>query len=102
MLNVHKLSMHIDEIRILLADKCLDVLTIQETKLDVFNNNSDFYICSYKLIQRDRLSNGGGGICFYIKSTINFSMQTDLNIDELRNLCIEIRKPNSKPLIAVN
>ena len=58
--------MHIDEIRILLADKCLDVLAIQETKLDVFNNNSDFYICSYKLIQRDTLSNGGGGICFYI------------------------------------
>ena len=42
--------MHIDEIRISLADKCLDVLAIQETKLDVFNNNSDFYICSYKLI----------------------------------------------------
>ena len=102
LLNVHKLSMHIDEIRILLADKCLDVLAIQETKLDVFNNNSDFYICSYKLIQRDRLSNGGGGICFYIKSTINFSVRTDLNIDELRNLCIEIHKPNSKPLIAVN
>ena len=102
MLNVHKLSMHIDEIRILLAYKCLDVLAIQETKLDVFNNNSDFYICSYKLIQRDRLSNGGRGICFYIKSTINFSVRTDLNIDELRNLCIEIRKPNSKPLIAVN
>ena len=40
LLNVHKLSMHIDEIRILLADKCLNVLAIQETKLDVFNNNS--------------------------------------------------------------
>ena len=44
-LNVNKLSTHIDEIRILLADKCLDVLAIQETKLHVFNNNSDFYIC---------------------------------------------------------
>ena len=53
-LNVNKLSMHINEIRIVLADKCLDVLAIQETKLDVSNNNFDFYIC-------------GGGICFYIK-----------------------------------
>ena len=69
-LNVNKLSTHIDEIRILLADKCLDVLAIQETKLDVSNNNSDFYICGYELIRRDRLSDGGGGICFYIKSTI--------------------------------
>ena len=27
---------------------------------------------------------------------------TDLNVDELENLCIEIRKPNSKPFIVVN
>ena len=100
-LNVNKLSTHIDEIRILLADKCLDVLAIQETKLDVFHNNSDFYICGYELIWRDRLSDGGGGICFYIKPTINFSVWTDLNVDELENLCIEIRKPNSKPFIVV-
>ena len=101
-LNVNKLSTHIDEIRILLADKCLDVLAIQETKLDVSNNNSDFYICGYELIRRDRLSDGGGGICFYIKSTINFSVRTDLNVDELENLCIEIRKPTYKPFIVVN
>ena len=98
-LNVNKLSTHIDEIRILLADKCLDVLAIQETKLDVSNNNSDFYICGYELIRRDRLSDGGGGICFYIKSTISFSVRTDLNVDELENLCIEIRKPNSNLLL---
>ena len=101
-LNVNKFSTHIDEIRILLADKCLDVLALQETKLDVFNNNSDFHICGYEIIRRDRLSDGGGGICLYIKSTINFSVRTDLNVDELENLCIEIRKPNSKPFIVVN
>ena len=33
---------------------------------------------------------------------INFSVRTDLNFDELENLCIEIRKPNSKPFIVVN
>ena len=75
------------------------VLAIQETKLDVSNNNSDFYICGYELICRDRLNDAGGGICFYIKSTLG---RTDLNIDELGNLCIEIRKPNSKPFIVVN
>ncbi|XP_015760881.1 PREDICTED: uncharacterized protein LOC107340052 [Acropora digitifera] len=31
-----------------------------ETKLDVSNNNSDFYICGYELIQRNRLSDAGG------------------------------------------
>ena len=94
--------MHIEEIRILLADKCLDVLAVQETKLDVPNNNSDFYISGYELIRRDMLSDAGGGICFYIKSTLNFSVRTYLNINELENLCIEIRKPNSKPFIDIN
>ena len=48
-LNDNKLSTHVDEIRILLADKCPDVLAIPETKLDVSNNNSDFHICGYEL-----------------------------------------------------
>ena len=85
-----------------MADKCLDVLAIQETKLDVFNNNSDFYICGYKLIRRDRLSDGGGGICFYIKSTINFSVRTDLNIGLKTCVSKFAIKPNSKPFIVVN
>ena len=46
-LNVNKLSTHIDEVRILLADECLDVLAIQETKLDVSDNDSHSYICGY-------------------------------------------------------
>ena len=95
-LNVNKLSTHIDEIRILLADKFLDILAIQETKLDVSNNNGEFYICGYELIRRDRLIDGGGGICGFI------SVRTDLNIDELENLCIETRKPNSRLFIVVN
>jgi len=100
--DVNKLSTHIDEIRIWLADKCLDILAIQETKLDVSNNNSDFYICGYELIRRDKLSDSGGGICSYIKSTIYLSVRTDLNIDELENLSIEICKLNSRPFIVVN
>ena len=33
-----------------------------------------------------------------IKSTINFSLSTDLFIDELENKCIEIRKPRDPNL----
>lgn len=53
----------------------------------MFNNNSDFYSCGYELILRYGLSDGS---MFYIKSIINFSVQTDLNIDELEDQCIEI------------
>ena len=64
------------------------------------DNNSDFYICGYELIRRNRLNDSGGGICFILNQ--QFSVRTDLNIAGLENRCIEIRKPNSKPFIVVN
>ena len=101
-LNINSLSAHIDEIRILLNDKFLDVLAIQETKLNNSHRDSEFYIPRFDLVRRDRISDGDGGVCFYIKSSINFSVRNDLNIADLENLCIEVRKPQSKPLIVVN
>ena len=40
-----------------------------------------------------------GGVCFYVRSCINFSPRLDLSSPQLENLCIEIRKPSSKPFI---
>ncbi|CAH3043012.1 unnamed protein product [Porites lobata] len=40
-----------------------------------------------------------GGVSFYVRSSINFSLSTDLSIDQLENVCIEVRKPNSKPFL---
>ena len=53
-----------------------------------YNDSDFFFIYSYELIRRDRLSDGGGGLGFYIRSTMNFSVRTDLNIDELENPCV--------------
>ena len=61
-LNVNKLSTHIYEVQILLAEKNLDVLAIQETKLNMSDKDCNFYICGYELIRRDRRSDNGGGI----------------------------------------
>ena len=96
-LNVNSLSAHIDEVRILLG-----VLAIQETKLNNSHRDSEFYTPRFGLLRRDRISDGGGGVCFYIKSSINFSVRNDLNIADLENLCIEVRKPQSMPLIVLN
>ena len=64
--NINKLSTHIDEVRILLADKHFDVLAIQETKLNISDEDYNFSICGYELIRRDRLSNNGGSICLIL------------------------------------
>ena len=74
-LNVNNLLAHIDEIRILLAENPLDILTIKETKLKVPNSNNEVYVPGYEIVRHDRLSDGGGGICFYIRTSVNFSIE---------------------------
>ena len=40
-------------------------------------------------------------MCFYLKTSINFVVRSDLNVVNLENLCLEIRKPNSKPFFVI-
>ena len=98
-LNVNNLLAHIDEIRILLADCPLDVLAINETKLNGSNSDKEVKVPGYKIKRRDRLSDGGGGICFYIRTSLSYSIPPDLIIPNLENLCIKISKPRSAPLL---
>ena len=51
-LNVNSSSTHISEVRILLDDKFLDVLAIQETTLDSSNRDSEFYIPGFDWVRR--------------------------------------------------
>ena len=41
-------------------------------------------------------------VCFYVRASINSSLRSDLSLDQLENLDIEIAKPNSKPFLIVN
>ena len=59
------------------------------------------YIDELRVVRRDRPLNGrnGGGVCFYVRSNINYIEREDLVSDQLENLSIEIIKPRSKPFI---
>ena len=100
-LNIFKLTTHIDELRIFLANNDIDIISINETKLDEVISDNEVSIPGYDIIRRDRLSNGGGGICFYVRSSIEYSLRNDLSEETLENLCLEIRKPKSKPFVVV-
>ena len=92
-LNIASLPKHIDELRVLLSDNPLDILSINETRLDDPVSDGEVYIPGYDIIRRDRVHNGrfGGGVCIYVRSNINFSLRPDLSDLHLENLCIEIR-----------
>ena len=89
-LNITSLTKHIDELRILLANYPLDEGIL----------NSEIYIPGYEIVRRDR-KRKSGGVCFYIQTAINYSVPTDLHINNLENFCLEIRKQNSKPFVIV-
>ena len=56
------------------------------------------FIPGYEFVRRDR-NRQGGGVGFYIKTSNNFVVCSNLNVPKLENLRIEIRKPNSKPFL---
>ena len=93
-LNINSLSAHIDELRILLSDRPIDILAINETKLDDTISDNEIHISGYKSIRSDRSTNGrsGGGICFFIRSEINYSVRSD--VSNLPIVMVRILKDN--------
>lgn len=87
----------------MLADSPVAVLSIYETRLDDSVKDSDVYIPGSEIIRRDREINGrfGGCVCFYIRTNINYSVRSDLNVPELENECIEIRETGCRPFLVV-
>ena len=100
-LNITSLTKHIDELRAVLSNQCVDILAINETKLDDTISDNEITVDSYNIIRRDRTVNGrfGGGVCFYIRSNVNFILREELEIKPLEILSIEVRKLSSKPFV---
>ena len=99
-LNIASLPAHIDELRLFMADKNLDVLAINETRLSDSIDNSCIHIQGYDIVRRDRNRNGGG-VCLYIRSSINFKTRSSLMSDIYEAIVVEIFKPNSQPFCIV-
>ena len=101
---MRNLANHIDELRVLLATNPIDALGINETWLNSTISNNELYIPGYDIISRDRVFSSAdgktyGGVCFYVRSSVNFIQRNDMSVDDLENLCIQIQKPNSKPFL---
>jgi len=93
-LNINSLAKHVDELKVLLAQFSFDILAINETKLDESIKSSELHKPGYEFIRRDR-NRHCGGVDFYMKSSNSFIVRSDLNVINLENLTVEIRKPNS-------
>ena len=65
--NINSLLVHIYEFRVFMNESDIDIISINETKLDSTINDNEVYIPDYEIIRKDRKSNGrhGGGVCNY-------------------------------------
>lgn len=97
-LNINSLSKHIDELKIYMEDGIFDVLAINETKLDQYDADSLINLPGYTCVRQDR-NKSGGGVCIYIRNSINFTRKFALEDDDLELISIEITKPNSTPFL---
>ena len=95
-LNVVSLPLHIDEIRLMLSQNYFDILALNETRLDQYYN--DIYVQGYDIVRHDR-NRSGSGVYIYVRKSINFVKRSDLVLENLEAVCIEVTKPNSRPLI---
>ena len=98
MLNVASLTKYIDEIRLLLYDKKLDVLALNETHLDSSICDELLAVDGYDIIRADRNRNGGG-VCIYIRCHVNDEKCSDYIPTGLEAVCLEIKQSNSRSFI---
>ena len=91
---------HKDEIDTLIRDNKIDILAINETKLDNRVKDETVAISDYCLKRFDR-NRHGGGVAVYIRETLNFEHRIDFPMGNLETICIEVKPNCSKPFFVL-
>ena len=63
----------------------VDILHINESKLDSTVRDDEVYIPGFEIVRKDRKVNGrnGGGVCTYVRFNLNCRIRNDFNDDHL-------------------
>ena len=101
-LNVNSLLLHIDEIRILVKELGIQILAINETKLDNTIDDNLVDIDGYTIKRCDRDRNGGG-VAVYLKDTLlgKYTLREDVPKSFLELLCVEVKPVRAAPFLVM-
>jgi exonuclease III len=97
-LNIASLVKHIEELRIFITKTPFDILCIK-TRLDNTIKSSEVEIQGYDLVRPHDRNRNGGGVAIYVRNVIPFSERKSLIPENVEAICLEIKKPKSKPII---
>ena len=90
-MNIANLVGHLDELLVCTKEQTLDVLTINETRLDDTISNVAIAIPGYNVVRKD-LNRKGGGVAIYARKNFSFIERNELNTCNFEITCIEISK----------
>ena len=98
--NIRSIVGKIDELRLFMSNKSLDVLCVSESWLSENIDDSEVRIEGYVCVRKDRINRRGGGLIVYIKEHLSFK-NLDLNDDndDIETLWLEIIRGKSKPIL---
>ena len=99
-LNVNGLRSHLDEVKLLTNDLGIHILALNETKLDPNYPQELTHFQGYQQERRERTCNGGG-VSIYIRDSIKYKKRSDVPIDDLEIICIEVEPPKSMSFLVL-
>ena len=91
-ININSLSKHIDELKMFICDNPIDVLAVNETKLDCSIPDTVVYLPGYTCIRNDR-TRCGGGVCMFIRNTITFRRIFELDSLDIKHFRSKFETP---------
>ena len=99
-LNVKGLRSHLDEVQLLIDNLGIHVHALNETKLDP---NYPIGLTSVAGYQQERLERtcNGGGVSIYIRDSIKYKHRSDVSVDDLEIICIEVEPAESKSFLVL-
>ena len=90
-LNICSLTCHYDELCVFMEDRAIDILGLNETRLDNTIADSQFDIEGYDIIRRDRNRNGGA-VAIYVAQSLTYVNRQDLlSHEDIEILTVEIK-----------
>ena len=99
-LNINGLRSHLDEVQLLIRSLGIHILALNETKLDPHYPQRVDQSSWLPTRTPDRTCSGGG-VSIYIRDSIKYKLRSDVPVDDLETICIEVDPPKSKPFLVL-
>ena len=99
-LNINGLRSHVDEVQLSIMDLGIQILALNETKLDPEFPKELTSVAGYQQERLDRTCYGGG-VSIYIRDSIKYKRRLDIPADDLELICIEVEPPKSKSFLVL-